>query len=156
MNDAATIKIGQLCDAAGVQFKSVWSGRFTKELQPAQPGKADKRDSARYTATQVLAIRMAKLFDVKFGIKPDVAFPLMSNIWKSKPSELIAEFRKGRTHAVIIGGRVADGLFATSSVSDFDRELKARGFNGVEVIAVSVEQQWNSVVSSLMPSPESN
>jgi hypothetical protein len=156
MNDNATVRIGQLCDAAGVQFRSVWSGRLTKDLKPAQPPKPGKRDTGRWTLPQVLAVRMVKLFSTKFGITPEVAFPLTSNLWRSKPSELIAEFRAGRTHAIIIGGKVAGGLFAPSAVDIADRMLKEQGFNGVEVLGVSVEQQWNKIVESLLPDPQTN
>lgn len=153
------LTISDVCDMSGTPHAHLWLNRFG-EHKPAKPGNG-KRGSARYTLCMALSIRVARSLDKRFGIEPKDLIGLTSHIWNMGTAELLAEFDKNKTCVIVVGRKVCDTFFPPTAVNDFDAALKARGANGIDVFAISVEHEFKRMCETLapeqlLPEPEVN
>jgi hypothetical protein len=137
----------EMCEAASCPHKKFWQGLYSSKLKPLKDAGFKK---TRYSLCQCLAISCARLMHTKFGVAPVDMSLFVSRLWDMSVAELEAELAKGNTVWLLVNRVPGDAFFPPTIVNDVARILKERGVTA-EVIAVSLEREWQRILDRVIP-----
>lgn len=131
-----------LCRDAGVLPKDVYGQRYGA-LVAVKPGSKVKR---QYTRVQLLAIRMAKLLESRFGITAKNLEAITSTLWNMDERELLDSFATGKNNIIVVGEKPFAELLPSQAVQDFFDYARQKGVL-IEVFGVCAEHEWKRITA---------
>lgn len=139
--------------AAGVPYNALTQKRFHGDRPTAAPHEEGKRRAEQWSMPQILAVRVCRVLEVRFGMPVEAMTTLFNTLWLADENDLREKFASGRKFVLVVG-RVPCGtcLFTSEEIADndmLDYEAIARaGFPMPQ--GLDIAREYDKIVASLL------
>jgi hypothetical protein len=148
-----TVNRARAAQLAAIPYATLERGRYHGQRQPAAPHQRGKRGAEQWSMCNVLAVRVAKIIEHKFGTPADALVDLVNMLWNSDEDDLRAKFAAGRKFVMIVG-RVPCGhaLFTEEEIArnellDYEA-IAAAGFP--MPVGLDISREWDKIAAALL------
>lgn len=139
--------------AAGVPYTAIEKGRFHGDRPAAVPHQEGRRGVERFSMPQILAVRVGRILEAKWGTPVSAMSELINTLWRADEADLRKKFAEGRKFVMIVG-RVPAGnaLFTEEEISHnemLDYELIAKA--GLPLpVGLDIAAEYDKIIASLL------
>ena len=149
-----TVTRAEAASGASIPYTTLITGRYHGDREPAVP--ADKhtgRGKERWSVPQVLACRLAKIAELRFGTALPAMADLFNCYWAASEEDLRRQFRAGRKYLIVVGATpVAKVLFTRDEIENtelINKKLAAE--HGLPLPAsIDVAAEYDRLCAALM------
>lgn len=104
--------------AAGVPYIALRNRRYHGERQPAVSDRSGSRGAEKWSVANVLAVRVARVLEYRFGVPLAAMSELFDTLWNSDEAELRRQFTEGRRFVLLVGKQpCGKALFTEEEIS---------------------------------------
>ena len=139
--------------AAGVSYATLAGSKWMRDRTPAAPNQKGKRDREQWTVPQILAIRVARILEHKFGCTIASMKHIFKLIWMMDEDRLRGLFAEGRKYVLLIGLEpVANALLTFKEIHSV-RVVGLEGVTEVEpykLAALEIEREYTRICAAIL------
>jgi hypothetical protein len=148
-----TVHRALAAQAAGVPYMSLKGRRFHGDLKPAVPHREGSRGAEQWSVSQVLAVRVTRIIEHKFGTPISAMAELMNTLWMAEEADLRRLFKEGRRFVMIVGAvPVGRMLFTEEEISRNEMiDSQALAKAGLPLPqGLDIAEQYNAVIAAML------
>jgi hypothetical protein len=146
-----TVNRAEAANGANVPYTTLITGRYHGERKPAVVGSG--RAKERWSVPQVLAARLAKICEAKYGVPLSALTELINVYWTASEADLLNQFRAGRRYVMVVCKvPVAKMLFTNDEIANnefINARLAAEAGLPLPVV-IDVAQEYDRLCAALL------